>query len=84
MVRVQGSGSTLFHDPSNWPWITALTLLRIRCIARNLASMELVLATRAIARENVLDGAHPIGDTIELMQWFNSKVKGEKIELTWQ
>ena len=54
-----------------------------RCIARNLASMELVLATRALARENVLEGARPVGDKIEMMEWFNSKIKGEKIELVW-
>lgn len=55
-----------------------------QCIARNLATLELFLALRAIARENVLDGAHAVGEKIELMEWFNSKIKGEKIELTWQ
>jgi len=55
-----------------------------QCIARNLALMELLLATRALARENVLEGAKTVGEKIELMEWFNSKVKGEKIELVWQ
>ncbi|KAK5123937.1 hypothetical protein LTR85_002134 [Meristemomyces frigidus] len=55
-----------------------------QCIARNLATMELFLAVRAIARENVLEGAQAVGEKIELMEWFNSKVKGETIEITWQ
>ncbi|KAK5134312.1 hypothetical protein LTR08_006741 [Meristemomyces frigidus] len=55
-----------------------------QCIARNLASMELVLAVRAIARDNVLEGAQAVGEQIEMMEWFNSKIKGEKMELVWQ
>lgn len=55
-----------------------------QCIARNLAQSELFLAVRAIARENVLEGARAVGEKIELLEWFNSKVKGEKIELIWQ
>ncbi|EMC91356.1 hypothetical protein BAUCODRAFT_117766 [Baudoinia panamericana UAMH 10762] len=55
-----------------------------QCIARNLATTELRLAVRAIAKEGALDGAQAVGEKIELMQWFNSKVKGEAIELEWQ
>ncbi|KAI7543290.1 cytochrome P450 oxidoreductase [Hortaea werneckii] len=55
-----------------------------QCIARNLATMELFLAMRAFAREDILAGAQAVGESIELMQWFNSKVVGEKIELVWQ
>lgn len=55
-----------------------------QCIARNLATVELFLAVRAIARHNVLEGAEAVGDTIEMLEWFNSKIKGEKIELVWR
>ena len=55
-----------------------------QCIARNLAMTELVLATRAIVRENVLEGAQPVCEKIEYLEWFNSRIKGEKIELVWQ
>lgn len=55
-----------------------------QCIARNLAMQELFLAVRAIARENVLAGAKPVSDKIELLEWFNSKVIGERIDLIWE
>jgi cytochrome P450 len=54
-----------------------------QCIARNLATVELFLATRAIARENVLAGAQAVGEKIEMLEWFNSRIKGERIELVW-
>jgi cytochrome P450 len=55
------------------------------CIARNLATLELYLATGKLASSKVLDGGHAIqqGD-IEIFEWFNSKVKGEKIEIIWE
>jgi cytochrome P450 len=53
------------------------------CIARNLATMELQFATERLARSGVLDGARPVQDKVEIYEWFNSKVKGEKIELVW-
>lgn len=54
------------------------------CIARNLATVELVLATERVVRSGVLKGARAVqeGD-IELYEWFNAKVKDEKIELFW-
>lgn len=55
-----------------------------QCIARNLATQELFLAVRAIAREKVLDGAKPISDRIEILEWFNSRVVGERIDLIWK
>ncbi|KAK0258427.1 hypothetical protein LTS09_006686 [Friedmanniomyces endolithicus] len=55
-----------------------------QCIARNLATVELFLGVRAIARHNVLAGAEAIGEKVELMEWFNSKIKGEKVELVWR
>ncbi|TKA74391.1 hypothetical protein B0A55_04524 [Friedmanniomyces simplex] len=55
-----------------------------QCIARNLATTELFLAVRAIARHDVLAGAEAVGEKIEMLEWFNSKIKGEKIELVWR
>lgn len=55
-----------------------------QCIARNLAQQELVLAVRAIAKENVLSGAKAVGEQVEIFEWFNSKVKGERIDLVWE
>ena len=53
------------------------------CIARNLATMELQFATERLARSNVLDGARATQDEIKIYEWFNAKVKGERIELIW-
>jgi cytochrome P450 len=53
------------------------------CIARNLATMELQFATEKLARSGVLDGARALQDEVQIYEWFNSKVKGEKIELIW-
>ncbi|KAJ4360936.1 uncharacterized protein N0V89_001505 [Didymosphaeria variabile] len=54
------------------------------CIARNLATLELHIATERLASSRVLDGGRAVreGD-IEIYEWFNSKVKGEKIEIVW-
>jgi cytochrome P450 len=54
-----------------------------QCIARNLATMELFCAVQRLVEENVLDCARCCGERIEILEWFNSKVKGEKIELMW-
>lgn len=53
------------------------------CIARSLATLELQFATERLARSGVLDGARAVQDKVEIYEWFNSKVKGEKIELVW-
>ena len=55
-----------------------------QCIARNLATQELFLGVRAIAREGVLDGAKALGEKIEILEWFNSRVKGERIDILWE
>lgn len=54
------------------------------CIARNLATLELHLATERLASSNVLNGARVVkeGD-VEIYEWFNSKVKGESIDIVW-
>lgn len=52
-----------------------------QCIARNLAMMELNTACAAILESGVLDGARNVGEKIEILEWFNSKVRGERIEI---
>lgn len=56
------------------------------CIARNLAMTELYWATEKIVERDVLRGAKlPNGkEDVEINEWFNSSVKGEKIELVWE
>lgn len=53
------------------------------CLARNLAQSELQIALRAIAREDLLGGATALGDGIEIYDWFNSKLVGERLDLIW-
>ncbi|KAJ4394036.1 hypothetical protein N0V93_003253 [Gnomoniopsis smithogilvyi] len=55
-----------------------------QCIARNLAMMELNRSCAAILESDVLDGARNVGDRIEILEWFNSKVRGERIEIEFQ
>jgi cytochrome P450 len=54
------------------------------CIARNLATLELHLATERLASSKVLDGGRAVdqGD-VQIYEWFNSKVKGERIDIVW-
>ena len=54
-----------------------------QCIARNLANVELFCAVQRLVEEDVLKGAQCCQERIEILQWFNSKVKGEKVELLW-
>ena len=54
------------------------------CIARNLAMMELNMACAAILENEVLDGATNVGDEIEILEWFNSKVRGERVEIEYK
>ncbi|KAF7188296.1 Cytochrome P450 monooxygenase [Pseudocercospora fuligena] len=53
------------------------------CIARNLAMFELCLATRAVVRSGVLENAKTVRERIEVVEWFNAKVVGGRIELVW-
>jgi cytochrome P450 len=53
------------------------------CIARNLATLELQFATERLARSNVLEGATAVQEEVKIYEWFNSKVKGERIDLIW-
>jgi cytochrome P450 len=54
------------------------------CIAKNLATAELFMATERLAESGVLRGARACQDKVEIYEWFNSCVKGEKIELIWE
>lgn len=54
-----------------------------QCIARNLATTELFCAVRRLVEEDILRGAVCCKDKIQILEWFNSRVKGEKIELIW-
>jgi len=54
-----------------------------QCIARNLAMTELNMACAAIVECGLLDGARAVGDKIEILEWFNSKVPDERIDIRW-
>ncbi|KAJ9604806.1 hypothetical protein H2200_010921 [Cladophialophora chaetospira] len=54
-----------------------------QCIARNLATVELYCAVAKIVEAGILEGAKTLTDRIEILEWFNSKVIGERIDLTW-
>lgn len=53
------------------------------CLARNLAMTELYMTTARLVESGVLRGAVSLQKDVEIMEWFNSKVKGERIELMW-
>lgn len=54
-----------------------------QCIARNLATVELFLAVKALVESGVMHGAEVVADKIEIMEWFNSHVVGGKIGMKW-
>ncbi|KAI1099866.1 cytochrome P450 [Jackrogersella minutella] len=49
------------------------------CIAQNLGTAELTLATAKLAQADLLKGATAIQSHIDILEWFNSRVKGEEI-----
>ncbi|KAL4784790.1 cytochrome P450 [Aspergillus varians] len=56
------------------------------CIAQNLGLAELTLAIWRVADRDVLAGARVVGgegSKIEILEWFNSRVKGEEILVQW-
>jgi len=53
------------------------------CIARNLAMMELFVATEKVVRSGVLEGGRTVKERIESLEWFNSRVVGGRVELDW-
>jgi cytochrome P450 len=54
-----------------------------QCIARNLATMELYCAVQRLVEQDVLMGARCCRDDIEILEWFNSRVIDERIDLIW-
>jgi hypothetical protein len=54
-----------------------------QCIARNFASTILWWAAEAILRSRVLDGAKPVKDELEMIEWFNVQELSGSIELCW-
>lgn len=54
-----------------------------QCIARNLATAGLFWAVEGLAKSDVLRGARPVKDRIEILEWFNARVKDRKIEFAW-
>ncbi|KAL8703521.1 MAG: hypothetical protein Q9201_003306 [Fulgogasparrea decipioides] len=54
-----------------------------QCIAKNLAMAELFMAVKRVAEADVLRGAKPVQDKIEVLEWFNAAVKGNRIEIMW-
>jgi cytochrome P450 len=55
-----------------------------QCIARNLATMELYCAVQRLVEQDVLKGAKCCSEKIEILEWFNSRVVDEKIEIVWE
>lgn len=54
-----------------------------QCIGRNFASAVLWWAAEALLRSRVLDGAKTMQDRLEIVEWFNAKQVGGKIDLCW-
>ena len=44
---------------------------------------ELTMATCGVVESGVLEEARAVGDEVQISEWFNSKVKGEAIEIVW-
>lgn len=54
-----------------------------QCIARNLATAGLFWAIEGLVKSDVLKGARPVKDRVEIFEWFNARVKDRKVELIW-
>lgn len=54
-----------------------------QCIARTLATAVLYWGVQEMVRRDVLRGARVVRKEIEILEWFNSRVKEGKIELVW-
>ncbi|RDW81377.1 cytochrome P450 [Aspergillus mulundensis] len=53
------------------------------CIAQNLGLAEVTMATWKVAESGVLQGAKVVDSEIGILEWFNSRVKGEEILIKW-
>ena len=50
------------------------------CIAQNLGTLEVTMAILYVVKANLLQGSTVVGDDhIQIKEWFNSRVEGEKI-----
>ncbi|KAL8783482.1 MAG: hypothetical protein Q9213_004619 [Squamulea squamosa] len=54
-----------------------------QCIAKNLATMELFMAVKQVAESDILRGAKTVVDEIDIYGWFNTAIKGNRIDLVW-
>ncbi|KAL7785169.1 cytochrome P450 [Trichoderma ceciliae] len=54
-----------------------------QCIARNFASAILWWAAEALLLSRVLDGAKPVKNELEMIEWFNIQEASGSIELRW-
>lgn len=54
-----------------------------QCIAKNLATYELLVATKAIVESRILEGARTCTKTIPLEEYFNVEIKNHKLEIEW-
>ncbi len=54
-----------------------------QCIARNLATAGLFWSVEGLVKSDVLKGARPVKDRIEILEWFNARVKDRKVDLVW-
>ncbi|KAL9003456.1 MAG: hypothetical protein Q9188_003683 [Gyalolechia gomerana] len=90
------SNPDIFHEPTAFRperWTTASAEMQrdlvpfslgIRqCIAKNLATAELYMAVEKVVEADILRGAKAVQDKLELWEWFNVAMKGNKIELAW-
>lgn len=90
------SNPDIFHEPTAFRperWTTASAEMQrdlvpfslgIRqCIAKNLATAELYMAVEKVVESDILRGAKAVQDKLELWEWFNVAMKGNKIELAW-
>lgn len=87
---------TIFEDPQEFRperWLTASEAMNRdaipfglgtrQCIARNLATMELHCAVQRLVEADVLRGVRCGKGKIEILEWFNSRVTDERIDLIW-
>lgn len=54
-----------------------------QCIAKNLATYELLVATKAIVESRVLEGAQTCTKTIPLKEYFNVEIEKHRLEIEW-
>ena len=54
-----------------------------QCIARNLATYELFLVTKAIVESRILEGGRTCTKIIPLEEYFNVEIKSHKLKIEW-